>query len=90
MAITFDIPKSIEDDLVRQVGDISQAAKEALVIESYRTGKLSIGQVASALGLETRFQAEEWLGRHGVSWNYTSSDLEADRETLSKLHPGTR
>ncbi len=85
MVIRFDIPENIEQELARQVGDVSQAAKEALVIESYRTGKLSIGQVARVLGLETRFQAEEWLGKHDVAWNYSPDDLEADRETLRQL-----
>jgi len=85
MVIRFDIPDPIEQELAKQVGDVSQAAKEALVIESYRTGRLSIGQVARVLGFETRFQAEEWLGKHGVSWNYSLDDLEADRETLRQL-----
>jgi predicted HTH domain antitoxin len=90
MVIRFDIPDPIERDLAKQVGDVSQAAKEALVIESYRTGRLSIGQVARVLGLETRFQAEEWLGKHGVSWNYSPDDLQADRETLHRLFTGHR
>ena len=85
MSITFTIPESIEQELAQQLGDFGQAAKEALVIESYRTGKLSIGQVASVLGFETRFQAEEWLGKHGVAWNYSPEELQADRQVLRTL-----
>ncbi len=85
MSITFTIPESIEQELAKQLGDLGQAAKEALVIESYRTGKLSIGQVTSVLGFETRFQAEQWLGKHGVFWNYTVEELQADRQALHKL-----
>ncbi len=85
MSITFSIPESIEQELARQLGDLGLAAKEALVIESYRTGKLSIGQVASVLGFETRFEAEEWLGKRGVHWNYSPEELQADRQTLRTL-----
>ena len=85
MSITFTIPESIEQELAQQLGDLGQAAKEALIIESYRTGKLSIGQVANVLGFETRFQAEEWLGKRGVTWNCSLDELQADRKTLRTL-----
>ena len=87
MSISFDLPESLEAALRAEWGDLDQAAKEALIIESYRTGRLSIGQVAEFLRLETRFQAEKWLGERGVTWNYSSDDLKADRETLNSLLP---
>jgi predicted HTH domain antitoxin len=70
--------------------DLDQAAKEALVIQGYRTGRLSIGQVARVLGFETRFEAEEWLGKHDVTWNYSVEELKADIETIRKLANGDR
>lgn len=82
MPIQFEIPEDIEQELAGQVGDVNQAAKEALIIESYRAGRLSIGQVARILGFETRFDAEKWLGERGVPWNYSIEELEADRETM--------
>lgn len=85
MHLSIDIPKPLEDVLRAEWGDLDLAAKESLIIESYRTGKLSIGQVATVLGFETRYQAEQWLGQHGVNWNYALEDLRADRETLGKL-----
>ncbi len=87
MAISFDIPKSLEGTLRAEWGDLDQAAKAAFIIESYRTGKLSIGQVAEFLGVETRFQAEKWLGERGVTWNYSLDDLDADRSTLNEVLP---
>lgn len=84
MAIQFEIPKEIEQELASQVGDLNQAAKEALIIESYRAGRLSIGQVARIMGFGTRFDAESWLGKRGVTWNYSIEELEADREALKK------
>lgn len=87
MSVSFNIPKSLEDTLRAEWGDLDQAAKEALIIESYRTGKLSIGQVAEFLGFETKFQAETWLGDRGVAWNYLREDLDADRQTLDAILP---
>ncbi len=55
------------------------------MIEGYRTGKLGISDVREMLGLESRFDAEDWLGKHGVNWNYGLEELEADRRTLSRL-----
>ncbi len=85
MAITFELPAEVERELQRQVGDLGRAAKEAFIIENYRAGLLSIGDVAELLGFETRFEAEQWLGRRGVRMNYSVEDLEADRRTLDRV-----
>lgn len=85
MSISFELPAEIETDLRRQVGDLNQAAKEAFIVENYRTGLLSIGDVADLLGFQTRYEAEQWLGRRGVHLNYSVEDLEADRETLDQV-----
>jgi predicted HTH domain antitoxin len=85
MVISFDVPSDIESLLVAQFRDPGQAAKEALAIEGYRSGKFGVSTVRRILGFETRWEAEEWLFRHRVSINYGSEDLEADRRTLSQL-----
>lgn len=85
MTIHFHIPDEIERELAGQVGDLNEAAKAAFIIQNYRMGRLSMGQVARILGFATRFEAEAWLGRHGVTWNYSMDELEADRQTLQKL-----
>lgn len=89
MTVKINIPHDVEETLRAAWGDLDRAATEALIIESYRTGKLSIGEVARLLGVPTRFDAEQWLGRRGVNWNYSLEDLEADRETLARLSGGT-
>lgn len=85
MTIIFQLPKDLEAALRREFGDLDLAAKEAFIVESYRRARLSVGQVARILGLETRFEAEQWLGKRGVSWNYGLDDLEQDRTALGKL-----
>ena len=55
MSVTIDIPKAIEDQLKTVWGDdLSRAVKEALAVEGYRAGQLSLGQVAELLGLTRR------------------------------------
>jgi predicted HTH domain antitoxin len=85
MAILINLSQEAEDALRAEWGDgIESAAKEALLIESYRTGRISLGYLAQLLGL-SRWEAESWLGSRGVNWNYDVEDLEADRRTLSRL-----
>jgi len=86
MSITFNVPSGAEATLREAMGpDLGAAAFDALLIEGYRRGKLSTGDIAEALGFETRLQVEAWLGAHGVTLNYSVSDLEDDRRTLEKI-----
>ncbi len=86
MSISINISAAAEATLREAWGpDVGTAAFEALLIEGYRTGKLSLGDIAAILGLETRLQAESWLGARKVSLNYSVADLESDRETLNRV-----
>ena len=81
MPVSIDISQDAERTLRAEWGgNLEQAAKEALLIESYRTGKITVGFLAQILGL-SRWEAESWLGSRGINWNYDLSDLEADRRT---------
>jgi predicted HTH domain antitoxin len=84
MAVSIQLPPSIEEQLRRQCGDLDRAAKEALVIEAYRTEMLSIGQVAELLGL-TVYEAEGFMKQRGVTAHFSLADLERDRTTLEQL-----
>jgi len=88
VTVKLDIPHDVEESLRAAWGDLDRAATEALVIESYRSGRLSIGEVARILGVATRYEAEQWLGGRGVSWNYSAEELEADRRTIERLGRG--
>ncbi len=89
MQLRIDIPEKLESALSREWGDLSAAAMEALAIESYRTGKISIGFLAEMLGIGV-IEAEAWLAKRGVPLNYTMADLEADRADLARLFPEAR
>lgn len=86
MTVTVHISENTEAAFHRAFGEnLDRAALEAMCIEGYRSGKLSLGEVAVALGLETTVVALEWLGNRGVSLNYSLEDFEADRENLSRV-----
>jgi predicted HTH domain antitoxin len=86
VSITLNIPSRVEATLRQALGpDLEAAALEALLIEGYRTGKLSTGDIAEALGYATRIEAERWLSARQIDLNYTITDLEADRATLDRV-----
>jgi len=83
MSVTIDIPEAAEEQFRKAFGpDLSEAAKEALLINGYRTGRISLGFVAEVLALPTRFEAQKWLTDRGIVLNYDLAELEADRQTL--------
>ena len=85
MPITFEIPAELEPGLTAELGDLNHAAKEAFVIQGYRSGKVSVGVVAQLLGLESRWDAERWLKDRDISMPLTHDDLEAERRILDQI-----
>ncbi len=86
MTVTVHLPPDSEGAFQRAFGhDLDRAALEALSLEGYRSGKLSLGEVAHALGLPTTVAAQEWLTARGVPLNYSLDDFQADRATLARV-----
>jgi predicted HTH domain antitoxin len=86
--VAFNVSPSAEHLLRRAFGnDLDRAALEALAIEAYRSAKLTAGEVARLLGLETSIQAQEWLAKRGIAMNYSLDDLNADRAELERILP---
>jgi len=79
MAVTFQLPLEIEDELRRELGDLDQAAKEAMLVELYRQDKLGHHQLSVALGLD-RLETEVVLKKHNVV-----EDLPTDEEYNAAL-----
>ncbi len=85
MTISFDLPTDVEQQLRLVLGDIGQAAKEALAIHGYNQRKFGASTVRRLLGLETKWEAEKWLAERGIIRNYSVEDFRADRKTLRSL-----
>lgn len=89
MHLNIEIPAHVEALLQKEWGDLSRAAQEALAIESYRTGKISLGVLAEMLGMGV-IQADDWLAHRNVPLQVTTEDLEADRRDLAESFPEIR
>lgn len=86
MSITLELDSEAQQALEKAFGEeLNRAAIEALAIEGYRLGKLSMHQVQELLGFEDRWETQDWLGGRGVSLSYTLEDLESDRATLDRV-----
>lgn len=76
MAITFEIPE-LEADLRAGYGDLNAAAKEALLLDAYRTGRISAGRLGEALRMSAS-ELSDLLDRHGVRPSYVWEDFTSD------------
>lgn len=81
MTISFDIPMSIEQRLRAIAGDLSQYAKESLLVEMYRKQSVSHYELGVSLNL-SRLQVDELLKRHNVPMDLTPEEL---REEVASL-----
>lgn len=85
MAVTFELPDTIEKQLRSEWADFDAVAKESALVELYRQAKLTRHQLAIALGLD-RFAADELLHRHHVTEDLISAEaLGLQLAALRKL-----
>ena len=79
--VTLDLPDVLSAFLKASGQNLERAALEAIALEAYREGKLSIAQLRRLLGYSTRTQVHAFLKEHGVYLRYGLADLQHDRET---------
>jgi hypothetical protein len=85
VAVTFDLPTNLEQELRGQLADLDGQAREALLVAMYRTGRLSHVALCQALGLD-RLEAEELLHKHNVTEDLgTVDDYLAEVRSLQAL-----
>ncbi len=77
-----DLPSDIEALLRASEGKLNQAAKEAMLVEMYRQGRLTHSQFSQALGL-SRDEANGLLKRHQVEEDLLK--IEDLREQLKAI-----
>jgi DNA-binding transcriptional ArsR family regulator len=85
MTINFHIPPQIVRALARSGRDPAAEFTEAALVEFYRLGWISHGELAEALGM-SRSQADAVLRRHQVTEDLLSSEeLSTQTERLRQL-----
>jgi len=75
MTVIIDISPETEKLLQAEWGDLNQAVREALVIESYRQGKLSLGQCSQILG-KNLYETEAFFRSRRVELPLTQDEKE--------------
>jgi predicted HTH domain antitoxin len=78
MNVAIEIPDEVARALAAHGNDVSQAVLEAVAIEAYRSGTVTLAQVQQMLGLRSRWQTEAFLRRAEAFHDYTMEDLDRD------------
>jgi hypothetical protein len=85
MAVSFQLPTDLEQELRTEVSDLDAEAKEALLVSLYRQRKLTHLELSRALGLD-RLETEDVLHKHRVTEDLgTLEEYLADAATLERL-----
>lgn len=84
MVIKIELPQSVAEKLRSELGDLSAAGKEAMLVELYRQGKLTHHELSEALGLG-RFETDGVLKQHNVTEDLlTPNELDEQIATACK------
>lgn len=85
MSVTITMPENIESHLEAEWGkDLPRRALEALAVEGYRTGALSLGEVAEMLELSIN-DADGFLKSRAITAIETLEEIESDSRMLEEL-----
>jgi predicted HTH domain antitoxin len=86
MSLTITIPDEFADVLGVTSGERNQQVREALAIELYREGRISLRRMGELAGVGREYwEAEEFRARHKVPLNYSLDDLAADAEVAARV-----
>lgn len=83
----MNLEVNIPDSVFRSGNtDISREVLEAIAIDGFQSGQLTLYQIQRILGFETRFEVHQFLVQHDIPWvNYSVEDLEREAETFKEL-----
>lgn len=89
MSLTISIPDDFAAVLGATAEERDRRAREAIALELYREGKISLRRMGELAGLGGDYWAADRLrARHRVPVNYSLDDLDADRLAASRLNEG--
>lgn len=84
MTLVLELPDAWKRLLGLDTNDAAARAREMLVLEGYREGRLSRGQAAEMLGLGFH-EAEVFFKRHGAEQQPTWEELQTSSDKLRAL-----
>ena len=87
MSLTISIPDDFAAVLGATDEERERRVREALALELYREGKISLRRMGELAGVGGDFWAADRLRtQHHVPLNYALDDLEADRQAALRLN----
>jgi len=84
MTLVLELPDAWKHSLGLDQGDAAARARQTLVTESYREGRISRGQAAEMLGMGFH-EAEEFFKSHHVEQQPTWEELEESSAQLREF-----
>jgi len=85
MILTMNIPDDLSSELNAGFQNLGRAALEALAAEAYEKDVLSLEQIRRLLELESRWEAQDVLSRHGVWPGQSAEEILSDAATSSEF-----
>ena len=83
MAVTIELPQTVEDSLRQSLPNLDEQAKEIVLVTLYREGKLTHHEFTNAMGV-TRYEADGILKRNHVTEDLlTPEEFEEERAALT-------
>lgn len=80
MDVHLEVPEELARQLASDSEDLARVALEALAAEGVRSGKLSVFQARELLGIQSRYEMDGFLKKHGVFLDLTSEDVQTDSD----------
>ena len=88
MSVTISIPDDFAEILGSTDAEREKHAREALALELYREGKISLRRMGELAGVGSDYwAAERFRVSRKAPLNYSVEDLEADRKAADRLIP---
>jgi hypothetical protein len=81
MTIHLEIPEDLARRIAPDDSSLTRVALEALAAEGVRSGKLSVFEARTLLGVPSRYEMDGILKAHGVLLGLTVEDVRKDAET---------
>jgi predicted HTH domain antitoxin len=85
MQIIIEIPDELACQFEADRSVLSRHILENLVVEAYKTERITSAEVGRILSLPSRFAVDDFLKKHEAYLHYTEADLDQDIETLRQL-----
>jgi hypothetical protein len=80
MDVHLEVPEELARRLASDSEGLARVALEALAAEGVRSGKLSVFQARNLLGIQSRYEMDGFLKKHGVFLDLTLEDIQKDTD----------